>query len=199
MKKETILEFVEEEIVKVNRNNKMFMYDYAYVNGLIDMAYMTKLIDRIEKNELKERIELNNLGKQGEQLFAQRMEQQGYIVEDVSANDQYFSKDIDFLITSPTTGQIKSFEVKWDQKINRTGNLYLEFVNVNSEQCLGWWEFCKADYLAYGNAKGKTFLVIEMNKLRERFEQLPKRVATRDDSAGYLVHISQIKDLIQTI
>ena len=140
-----------------------------------------------------------NNGRQGELLFQERMEAKGHKVEDVSANDQYFRKDIDFIITSATTGETKSFEVKWDQKINRTGNLYLEFINVNSEQCLGWWEFCKADYLAYGNAKGKTFLVIEMNKLRERFEQLPKRVATRDDSAGYLVHISQIKDLIQTI
>ena len=143
---------------------------------------------------------MSNNGKEGERLFQQRMEQQGYQVQDVSANEQYFRKDIDFLITSPTTGQTKSFEVKWDTKINRTGNLYLEFVNKNSEASLGWWEFCKADYLAYGNAKTNTFLVIEMQQLRERFAQLPKRVGfCGDDSAGYLVHISQIKDLIKTI
>lgn len=141
----------------------------------------------------------NNNGKRGEALFKQRMAQKGYKVEDVSANEQYFRKDIDFLVTSPTSGETKSFEVKWDQKINRTGNLYLEFVNKNSEAGLGWWEFCKADYLAYGNAKTNTFIVVEMDKLRERFEQLPKRVALTDDSAGYLVHISQIKDLIQTL
>ena len=128
------------------------------------------------------------------------MEQQGYLVEDVSANEQYFNRDIDFLITSPTTGEIKSFEVKWDQKINRTGNLYLEFVNKNSQSALGWWEFCQADFLAYGNAKTNTFLVIPMQELRERFKSLPKRVGfCGDDSAGYLVHISQIKDLIKTI
>ena len=143
---------------------------------------------------------MNNNGKEGEKLFQQRMEQQGYLVEDVSANDQYFNRDIDFLITSPTTGQIKSFEVKWDTRINRTGNLYLEFVNKNSYNCSGWFEFCQADYLAYGNAKTNTFLVIPMAELRERVSRLPQRVGfCGDDSAGYLVHISQIKDLIKTI
>lgn len=140
-----------------------------------------------------------NNGRQGEILFQERMQKKGYQVQDVSANDQYFSKDIDFLITSPTTGQVKSFEVKWDTRINRTGNLYLEFVNKNSEGGLGWFEFCKADYLAYGNAKTNTFLVIPMQELRERVKQLPQRIAYTDDSAGYLVHISQIKDLIQTL
>ena len=141
-----------------------------------------------------------NNGRQGELLFQQRMEAKGYQVEDVSANEQYFGKDIDFLITSPTTGQVKTFEVKWDTRINKTGNLYLEFINKNSEGALGWWTFCKADYLAYGNAKTNTFLVIPMVELRERFQQLPQRVGfCGSDSAGYLVHISQIKDLIQTI
>lgn len=139
-----------------------------------------------------------NNGRQGELLFQQRMEAKGYQVEDVSANEQYFGKDIDFLITSATTGQQKTFEVKWDTRINRTGNLYLEFVNKNSDQCLGWWEFCKADYLAYGNAKTNTFFVVPMQELRERVKRLPQRVAfCGDDSAGYLVHISQIKDLIK--
>ena len=140
-----------------------------------------------------------NNGRQGELLFQQRMETKGYTVEDVSANSQYFGKDIDFLITSPTTGETKSFEVKYDTRINSTGNLYLEFVNKNSEGCRGWFEFCQADYLAYGNAKTNTFIVVKMDKLRERVKCLPQRVALTDDSAGYLIHISQIKDLIQTL
>ena len=141
-----------------------------------------------------------NNGKQGEQLFQQQMESRGYTVQNVSANEQYFGKDIDFIVTSPTSGLTKSFEVKWDTRINRTGNLYLEFINKNSEGALGWWEFCKADYLAYGNAKTNTFLIIPIQQLRERVKLLPQRIAfCEDDSAGYLVHMSQIKDLIQTL
>ena len=141
-----------------------------------------------------------NNGRQGELIFQQRMQEKGYQVQDVSANEQYFGKDIDFLITSPTSGLTKSFEVKYDTKINSSGNLYLEFVNKNSEGCRGWFEFCQADYLAYGNAKTNTFLVIPMQELRERVKKLPQRIAfCGNDSAGYLVHISQIKDLIQTM
>ena len=142
-----------------------------------------------------------SLGREGEQLFAQRMQDKGYVVQDVSANEQYFGKDIDFLITSPTTGDTKSFEVKWDTRINRTGNLYLEIANKNSEGALGWWEFCKADYLAYGNAKTKTFLVFDMKELRERVDGMKYKTTgfCGDDSAGYLIHISRVKDLIKTL
>jgi hypothetical protein len=63
------------------------------------------------------------------------MSGRNYQVEDVSSNPDYWGKDIDFLITSPTSGLTKSFEVKYDTRINRTGNLYLEFVNKNSEGC----------------------------------------------------------------
>ncbi len=141
-----------------------------------------------------------NNGRQGELLFQEQMQKKGYVVQDVSANEQYFGKDIDFLITSPTTGETKSFEVKFDTKINSTGNIYLEIVNKNSDGCRGWWEFCKADYLAYGNAKTGRFLIMDMQELRERVDKLPKRMGfCGNDSAGYLVHISQVKDLIKSL
>lgn len=44
-----------------------------------------------------------NNGKYGETLFAQMMADRGYKVEDVSGNPDYWYKDIDFIITSPTT------------------------------------------------------------------------------------------------
>ena len=61
------------------------------------------------------------------------MEQRDYKVEDVSGNPEYWPQDIDFIITSPTTGNVKTFEVKYDSKINKTGNLYLELTSKNSK------------------------------------------------------------------
>ena len=61
------------------------------------------------------------------------MESRNYSVLDVSANSDFWSKDIDFIVTSPTSGAVKSFEVKWDNRINSTGNLYLEISNINSK------------------------------------------------------------------
>ena len=81
-------------------------------------------------------------GKIGEALFAQTMIENGYKVQDVSNNPDYWYKDIDFFITSPTTNQVKTFEVKWDSRIGSTGNLYLELTNIHSKGGKGWFNFC---------------------------------------------------------
>jgi hypothetical protein len=70
------------------------------------------------------------------------MENRNYKVEDVTNNPCYWNKDIDFIITSPTTGDVKTFEVKWDSKINKTGNLFLELLSARSEGGNGWYRFC---------------------------------------------------------
>jgi hypothetical protein len=38
----------------------------------------------------------------------------GYKVENLSDDPNFYDKDIDFMLTSPTTGNVRSFEVKWD-------------------------------------------------------------------------------------
>lgn len=85
---------------------------------------------------------MSNSGRQGEIIFSRRMIENGYKVEDVSNNSDYWSKDIDFIITSPITGAVKSFEVKYDSRINKTGNLYLELSNIHSKGGKGWFNFC---------------------------------------------------------
>ena len=140
---------------------------------------------------------MSNSGRQGELLFKQIMAAGGYTVEDVTGNSEYWYKDIDFIITSPTTGLTKSFEVKWDSKINRTGNLYLEITSAHSKGGKGWYQFCQADYLVYGDAVAKVFYVIPFGELKERVKQLPVRWAQcGQDSTGYLVSLEQIKDMV---
>ena len=141
-----------------------------------------------------------NNGKQGEALFAERMAARGYKVEDVSGNPDYWYKDIDFIITSPTTQQTKTFEVKWDSRINQTGNLYLETTNIHSRDGLGWFKFCEADFLAYGDAAAGVFYVIPMIELRARVEGKPQRYANcGSDSTGILLNINDITDIIFSI
>lgn len=52
-----------------------------------------------------------NNWKAGEELFSSIMTERGYQVQDVSGEPQFWKKDIDFIVTSPTTGAVKSFEV----------------------------------------------------------------------------------------
>ncbi len=139
-------------------------------------------------------------GKQGEKLFQQAMQNKGYTVVDVSNNPSYWNKDIDFIITSPYTKQTKSFEVKFDSKLNKTGNLYLELVNVNSQNGDGWFEFCQADYLAYGDAITNTFYIIPLLELREKVQHMPKQIAQcGNDSIGQLVSLKSISDITQIL
>lgn len=141
-----------------------------------------------------------NNGRQGEELFKQIMESRGYAVEDVSGNPEYWDKDIDFIITSSTSGLTKTFEVKWDSRINKTGNLYLEIANIHSKGGKGWYEFCEADYLAYGDAANGTFYIIPLLELRERVKKLPKnQVNCGFDSIGLLVSLKDISGITETL
>lgn len=137
--------------------------------------------------------------KYGERLFRQTMQQRGYKVVNVADNPAYYDKDIDVILTSPTTGITKSFEVKWDGNINHTGNLYLEIKNERSKQWNGegWWKHIQADVLAYGDARAHKFYMIDVEELKERVPQLPQITKTCDNgtSEGIIVSLDQIKDL----
>jgi hypothetical protein len=141
-------------------------------------------------------------GKRGERIFKERMEYKGYSVKDERDNPECWQIDVDFTITSPFTGAVKKFEVKWDSKIHTTGNLYLETENIFSKQWNreGWYLHCEADYLAYGDSQTSTFYIIPMKELRERVEELPHRVAhCANESTGLLVSLKDIEDLYQIV
>lgn len=139
-----------------------------------------------------------NNGKQGERLFKEIMDARGYKVQDVSDNPDYWPLDIDFIITSPTTGQQRTFEVKWDTRINRTENLFLEIRNPRSKQWNGegWWKHCQADYLVYGDAVSHSFHIFPMKELRERVDTLNLYTKTTSDgSVGMILSLRAISDI----
>ena len=139
-------------------------------------------------------------GKQGERLFQQIMESRNYAVQDVSGDPDYWYKDIDFIVTSPTSNLTKTFEVKYDSRIHSTGNLYLELTNIHSRGGKGWFEFCEADYLVYGDAINNIFYVIPVQELREKVKMLPARSARCGyDSTGLLVSLKDIADITQIL
>lgn len=140
-----------------------------------------------------------NKGKLGEYYFQCLMDNGNNEIIDVSGNEQYFDKDIDFIITNKLSGNTRTFEVKWDYNISRTGNLYLEYSNINSKQWNGegWFLHCKADYIAYGDAVNKRFYIVPFADLKKRADEVPFRCAKCGyDSEGQLVSLSQIKDII---
>lgn len=141
-----------------------------------------------------------NNGTQGELLFQQIMESRNYTVANVSNDERYWDKDIDFIVTSSASGLTKTFEVKWDSRINKTGNLYLEIANIHSKGGKGWFEFCQADYLAYGDASNGTFYIVSLLELRERVKKLqPRQINCGFDSVGLLVSLDDISDITEIL
>lgn len=133
--------------------------------------------------------------REAELKFADIMTQRGYDVQDVSKNDEYFDRDIDFIIGSFATGLVKTFEVKCDAKMNETGNLYLETWSKYGNG-RGWWNCCQADYLVYCDAVKEKFYVFEMKALRERVAQMPlMETSCGTDSIGRLISIAKVRDL----
>lgn len=144
---------------------------------------------------------MSSKGKRGEKLFAERMSANGYKVQDVSNNPSFWNKDIDFIIESPYSGEVKTFEVKYDSCINRTNNLYLELTNIHSQGGKGWYKFCEADVLAYGDAQTDIFYMIPLEKLREVTNQCYYPIGSCDggESTGLLVPLKDLKEFTKQL
>mgnify|MGYP003418974871 CR=1 FL=1 len=138
-----------------------------------------------------------SVGREGEKLLAELLREQGIKVTDVSSNKDYWHKDIDFIISNGQTEH--SVEVKNDTRIYKTGNMYIETANPRSQGGKGWFLFCEADYLAYGDAINRKFYFIRLKDLHEYVNQhylFLKEVSTYDGSRGFLISINDVKELI---
>lgn len=143
-----------------------------------------------------------NNWKFGENLFKEQCESRGWQVTSVADNPDYWNKDIDFIVYNPDSGNTVTAEVKWDSRINSTKNLYLETENSHSDGGRGWFNFCEADVLAYGNAVTNEFYMIPFKELKERVEKqlVPYRVANcGSDSIGLLVNMNHLQDIARAL
>lgn len=142
---------------------------------------------------------MSNNGREGEELFAKLMAARGNEVRDVSKNEYYFDKDIDFFLANPT-GEKCSVEVKWCFGISKYGNLFLEYLNPRSKQWSGegWWPHCQADFLAYGDAINRKFYIFNMSELRKVVEPIWNQLkdgSSWDNSIGKKLPLNKVKHL----
>lgn len=124
----------------------------------------------------------------GEYEVKQILRRDGYKVIDVSDNPRYWHKDIDLLVEGKE--KVWSIEVKYDKQLHFTGNCFIEIANPRSKDGKGWFEFCEADWLFYGNGMTDTFYCMRLDELRafiaENKDSLKLR-SSHDDSRGYLL------------
>ena len=147
-------------------------------------------------------LDLAKIYNDGEQQFFDVMSAAGYQVTDETNNPFYWGKDIDFFVTNPYTQLTFSFEVKWDKRLADTHNFYFEIENPRSKGGAGWFNFCEADYLAYGDAINNCFYIIPMEELREYItENLAALItkSTMDGSRGLIVPVENLWNIARKI
>ena len=135
----------------------------------------------------------------GEYELKCSLRENGYEVKDVSNDVTYFNKDIDLIATNIGTGAVTNLEVKWDKRIAATGNLFIEIENPRSLGGNGWFKFCQADMLAYGDAINKKFYFFRVAALKKYIEAHEDELEVRkiwDGSKGYLLPLLHVEHLL---
>lgn len=115
----------------------------------------------------------------------------GWTVEDVTSNEAYFDKDIDLIARSGT--ESLTVEVKWDNRIGQTGNMFIETVTDLDKSKAGWFLFCQADYIYYGDSVNQLFYVFKTQDLRDfvATHYTQERKAADYNYRGLLKKVSQ--------
>lgn len=143
-----------------------------------------------------------NPRRAGEWELKKHLRKLGHTVLDVSNEPYFWKKDIDFILDDNYT-----LEIKWDNVISTTGNLFIETCSDMDNKKQGWFMFCEADYLFYGDAEKQLFYVFSFSELKQHIEaykkEYKKRYAAdygRDGvkkwSYGYLVPLESVKHLV---
>lgn len=95
---------------------------------------------------------------------------QGWKVKDLTQCEAFFSKDIDFLIIR---GQEQHYiEVKWDNWIHQTGNMFIETTTDLDFNKDGWFKFCRAEFIFYGDARNELFYVYRLDDLKAYIQEV---------------------------
>lgn len=115
----------------------------------------------------------------------------GWAVEDVTQNQDYWDKDIDFVAQSGT--ERLTVEVKWDNRIAQTGNMFIETITDLDNSKGGWFSFCQADYIYYGDSVNELFYVFKTEDLRAfvSSHMMEQRKAADYNYRGVLKKVSQ--------
>lgn len=107
------------------------------------------------------------VGDIGEKKVRDLMRARGHEVENLADDPQYWDKDIDMRVSGQTV------EVKTDNVMHRTGNLFIEYETLcaSGEVHKGWFEITEAQYLFYLDNVNEILHIYDMGELKEYVNQ----------------------------
>lgn len=116
-------------------------------------------------------MEMLEFGQDGENAIQQYYKKQGNIIYDVSKDERYWNKDVDFIING------QKVEVKTDTRIAETKNFCFELVSNSDRDRYkeGWFFTSEADvFIIYSPQTSMSYQLLssEIRELYDRHQQL---------------------------
>ena len=106
--------------------------------------------------------------KMGEALAKQWLEKQGWKCFDISNIETTWKADIDLLAVKEDTARL--IEVKYDNRIFDTGNMYIELITDKHRNRKGWIYTTASNYIMYGDAVRNIFYIMRTTDLLDYLE-----------------------------
>ena len=82
--------------------------------------------------------------------------------------------------------------MKWDSRIAETGNMFIETITDIDKNKDGWFNFCCADFIFYGDSCNELFYVFSFTDLQDyvKHHSMEQRKAPDINSYGKVKKVS---------
>jgi len=108
-------------------------------------------------------------GNKSEQLVADWITNKGWTVVNVTADKQYQDLEIDLIATKGN--EVRTIEVKRENRCADTGNLLLETVTNTRTKNKGWFKKTQADFICWHDTQNNKLLFSLTSALQEIIKQ----------------------------
>lgn len=138
-------------------------------------------------------------GQEAEQIVKRHLESRGHAVQDVTDVPYYWNIDIDFIITNRDGTNSTTIEVKRDDNIFKTGNLFFEIgFEKETHYSEGWLNRCKAEYICFYDTLKRHGIIINFKRIKPLLSTFGRKITfwDREDQCygeALLVPLSKVR------
>jgi hypothetical protein len=141
-------------------------------------------------------------GKIGEKTLISLLKDEyiEYTIKDVSNVDEYKDKDIDIVMTNKNSGEEITVEIKSDETIYKSWNIFGEFCSCKRLGTPGWLLKTEADFICYAFINRGCYFMIPREVLLDMIKIYDFKIGEAYDqrkvSQGYLIPVNLVRDFI---
>lgn len=186
----------------LNRKEGIIMRNTTHIAGKtkkriqVGISRTMKWIRVIKMGRDKDLKKLLTDGRKYEILVAKKMKTyHGYILDDLSLDKEYYHKG-DMRVNDFDIGLSYLLEVKSDNKIAETGNLFMELATIRNDKEYTGWFYNTYERMAYIDTRKQIVYMVDFKKLQSEIDvKNSKQVTFTNDNGnigkGILLNVNE--------